>query len=368
MTVDRTPGRRLRIGYVSPDFREHSVRYFIEPIIADHDRSQVQVICYATGVHRDGTTDRLVKLADEWHDAAGLTDDQFADLIRLHRTDILVDLAGHTAENSLLVFARRPAPVQVTYLGYPTTTGMASIDYRLTDAVADPPGSDEFYTEELLRLPKAFFVYHADEKMPYEAALPADRNGFVTFGSFNNFGKIHPVLLDAWSEILAAVPNSRLVMKSKSLSNPSTQQTVRSAFSNRGISMDRVDMRSWVPLNEHHEMLSGLDLMLDSYPYNGHTTSCQSIWMGVPVLSWAGKTFRSRVGLSMMTQLDLLDFVTTSREQYVQKAIALAMDLRRLRDVRPGLRQRMAGSPLYDAPAFCRALEGVYREMFSKHG
>jgi protein O-GlcNAc transferase len=364
LSIDKEPDRPLRIGYVSPDFREHSVRYFIEPVLAGHDRSQVRVFCYATGVRRDETTARVAALADEWHSATGLTDDQFADLIRSHQIDILVDLAGHTAEHSLLVFARRPAPVQVTYLGYPTTTGMDSIDYRLTDTVADPPGAEVFYTEKLSRLPNAFFVYMGDSNLRFDPVLPADRNGFVTFGSFNSFAKINPDLLDSWAQILAAVPNSRLLMKSKPLENPSTRQWVHQAFARRGVLSDRVQMQTWVRLDEHYALLRSVDLMLDSYPYNGHTTSCQSIWMGVPVMTRAGDTFRSRVGLSMMTQLDLPEFVATSREQYVKRAIEFGSDLPRLRELRPTLRQRMSESSLCDAKTFCRQLESVYREMW----
>ncbi len=362
---DARPDRRLRVGYVSPDFREHSIRYFIEPILAHHDRSTVQVICYSTGGRSDEVTRRLSGLSDEWHQVTGLNDEQFADLVRSHAIDILVDLAGHTAENRLLAFARKPAPVQVTYLGYPATTGMASMDYRLTDAHTEPTNSDLFYTEKLVRLPNAFFVYGDDRLKPYSRALPADTKGFFTFGSFNNYTKITPALLDNWAEILAAVPGSRLLMKSKPLENPSTLRTVREAFDRRGVRSDRLDLRTWVTLEQHFALLRSVDLMLDSYPYNGHTTSCQSIWAGAAVVTLCGDTFRSRVGATILRELGLADLITTTREQYVRRAVELATELTRLRELRPVLRDRMAASSLCDAARFCRDLELAYRDMWS---
>jgi protein O-GlcNAc transferase len=363
--TDGRPDRRLRVGYVSPDFREHSVRHFIEPVLATHDRSAVEVSCYAAGPRRDEVTARLSKLADAWHDVGGRTAADTADLIRGHGIDVLVDLAGHTFDNRLLTFARRPAPVQVTWLGYPATTGLRAIGYRLTDAVADPPGADAFYTERLVRLPDAFFVYADDSTKPYDATLPADRNGHVTFGAFNSYSKVTPATLAAWAVTLAAVPNSRLLMKAKPLGNPSTRAAIVAAFAAAGVTEDRLDLRPWVPLAEHIDLLGSVDLMLDTFPYNGHATTLQAMWMGAPTLTRHGAEFRGRVGLSIMTQLGLPEFAIDSAERYLLRAVELATDLTRLRELRPTWRDRLRESPLCDVGRFTRGLEAAYRGMWA---
>jgi predicted O-linked N-acetylglucosamine transferase (SPINDLY family) len=358
--------RKIRIGYVSPDFREHSIRYFMQPILANHDRSQFEITCYAAGKRRDGVTTLLSQMVDAWHFVADLTHAQLAQLIHSHGIDILVDLAGHTADNRLLTFAHQPAPVQVTYLGYPTTTGLSTIDFRLTDSICDPPGADEFYTEALVRLPVAFFAYGDDLAAPLDLNLPADRNGYFTFGSFNSFTKINDETLDSWATILKGVPNSRLLMKARPLENPSTRRHVIESFAQRGIPVDRLDLRAWVTLPEHTALLgSAIDLMLDTYPYNGHTTSCQALWRGVPVVTRSGNTFRSRVGECILNNLGLPELVAHSKEQYEQIAIRTALDLAKLRELRATLGQRMRSSPLANSPAFTRALEDCYRKMLT---
>jgi len=365
---DCSPDRRLRIGYVSPDFREHSVRYFIEPVVTHHDRSQFEVHCFAAGQRRDEVTDRLAKLVDHWHPIADLSDRQLAEKIRGLQIDILIDLAGHTSENRLPAFAHRPAPVQVTYLGYPTTTGMTAIDCRLTDWICDPPGAEAFYTEKLIRLPDAFFVYNDDAAKPFDPVLPADRNGCFTFGSFNSFTKFNDATLESWANILRQVPGSRLLIKAKPIDNPSTKARLLKFFADQGISSDRLDLRSWVSLAEHTALLgSGIDLMLDTFPYNGHTTSCQSIWMGVPMVTRAGESFRSRVGKVIHENLGLADLVAQTSEQYEQIAVSLATDLTQLRELRPGLRDRLTKSALCNAADFTRNLEGAYHKMWRSY-
>ena len=356
--------RRLRIGYVSPDFREHSVRYFIEPVLAAHDRSAVEVVCYAVGNRRDEATARLAKSADAFHDVAGRDAAQTAELIRSHAVDVLVDLAGHTADNRLLTFARSPAPVQVTWLGYPATTGLRAIGYRLSDAVADPAGAESQYVERLVRLPDAFFVYADDPAKPYDATLPADRNGHVTFGAFNSFTKVTAESLATWGRIVAAVPGSRLLMKARPLDNPSTRAAVVAAFAAAGVAAERLDLRAWTSLADHVRLLGTVDLMLDTFPYNGHTTTCQSLWMGAAVLTRYGDSFRSRVGLTTMTALGLPEFAVGSAAEFERRAVQLAADLTTLRDLRPTWRERMAASPLCDAARFTRGLEAAYRQMW----
>jgi protein O-GlcNAc transferase len=363
--TDLQLNRRMRIGYLSPDFREHSIRYFMEPIFIAHDRSRFEVFAYATGRRRDDVSDRLKSEVDQWHSVSELTDGQLADLIRSHRIDILVDLAGHTAENRLLVFARRPAPVQVTYLGYPTTTGMSTVDYRLTDSIADPTGADAFYTEKLVRLPHAFFVYSDDSTKPLEPSLPADRSGIFTFGSFNSFTKINDETLDAWAGILRDTPNSQLLIKARPVENPSTRKKLLAFFAQRGIGAERLDFRPWLTMPEHIALLgTGIDLMLDTFPYNGHTTTCQAIWMGVPVVTRSGDTFRSRVGHTIMQHLDLADLVADHWQDYHRIALEMAANRQRLRTLRQSLRQRMQASTLCDAAAFTRSLEEAYSSMW----
>ena len=361
----RDPNRRLKIAYISPDFREHSIRYFIEPILANHDRSRFEVLCFAAGRRRDEVTERLAKLVDGWHSIAELNDRQLAEKIRAMEVDILIDLAGHTADHRLLALARRAAPVQVTYLGYPTTTGLDTVDYRLTDAIADPPENDRFYSEKLVRLPHAFFVYNDDPSKPYDPGLPVDRTGVFTFGSFNNFSKFNDETLDSWAAILRGVPNSRLLIKAKPVENPSTQEKLLTFFADRGITQDRLDLRVWVPMDQHIALLgSGIDLMLDTFPYNGHTTTCQALWMGVPTVTRASDNFRSRVGASIFHHLDLPELVAHSKQEYEQTAMSLAADLNRLREIRPTLRQRFMQSHLFDARGFTKDLEITFEQMW----
>jgi protein O-GlcNAc transferase len=359
-----TTDRKLKIGYISPDFREHSVRYFFEPILFMHDKSKFEIHCYAAGRRRDGVTDILRPAADGWHLVAPLTDAQMADLIRSHQIDILVDLAGHTSDNRLVAMAYKPAPIQVTYLGYPTTSGMRQMDYRFSDTICDLPEANKYYTEKLARMPHAFFVYADDPKKPYPTEQPVDKNGFFKFGSFNGFTKIHPALLDTWARIMAAVPNSRLLLKAKPLENPSTKAAVIRAFAARGIGVDRLDLRSWVELKDHIALLSTVDLMLDTHPYSGHTTTCQSLWQGTPVLTWYGQPFRSRVGLTIMHHMGLPQFAVATEEEYVRRAIELATNPQELRELRPTLRQRLMESQLCNARLFTMNLEAGYTEMW----
>jgi predicted O-linked N-acetylglucosamine transferase (SPINDLY family) len=314
--------------------------------------------------HPDSATERMKGLVENWRSVPGLSAVDLADLIRSEKIDILIDLNGHSGEHRLPTFARSPAPVQVSYLGYPATTAVSAIQYRLTDSIIDPPGTESYCTEKLYRLPKAFFTFICDPGIPYDPVLPADRNGFVTFGSFNAYSKIGPEMLDTWAQILRATPNSRLLLKAKPMDNPSTREFTLRFFADRGITADRLIVRPWVHQSEHYRLLSSVDLAFDPFPYHGHTTTCQQIWMGVPMITRAGNSFRSRVGVTIAHHLDLMDFVADSNQQYAEKAIAFASDLNRLRELRPILRDRMQHSPLCDAIGFTRSLEDAYRQMW----
>ena len=363
---DRDPHRRLRIGYISPDFRRHSVAYFLEPLLASHDRDQVEIFCYADEIKRDVTTARLQSLANHWRAISGWSDERVAQLIRADAIDILVDLAGHLAHSRLLAFARKPAPIQATYLGYPDTTGLSAIEYRLTDALADPPGQgDAFYTEKLIRLPRCAWCYRPDDASPPAERDPAD--GRITFGSFNAAMKINAPLIAVWARILRAVPGSRMIIKDGQGTPSPAHPRLRREFERHGISADRVELLSFVPdVSEHLRLYRRVDVALDTFPYHGTTTTCEAMWMGVPVVTLAGDRHVSRVGVSLMDQVGLADLVARSGEEYLRLAASLAADVARRAQLRQDLRQRMQRSPLMDGPRFARDVDAAYRQMW--HG
>ncbi|OQY57568.1 MAG: hypothetical protein B6245_16365 [Desulfobacteraceae bacterium 4572_88] len=365
---ERDPERRLRVGYVSPDFRTHSCAYFLEPLFRMHDKSQVEIFCYGQVMRPDRVTQQLVKLADHWHSTIGKTDEAVAEQIRADGIDILVDLAGHTENNRLLVFAQKPAPVQVTWLGYPDTTGLSAMDYRLTDADADPEGiADAYASETLVRLPNGFLCYAPIDKTPNISGTPSQKAGHVTFGSFNNMCKVNPSVVAAWSEILRQVPGSKLLLKSRQASDESTKQLYLKLFADKGISADRIVMMPRVASRTGHlEMYHQVDIGLDPFPYNGTTTSFEAMWMGVPFVTLCGDRHVGRVGASILRRVGLEELVTESEADYIAKAVELAGNNGKLSDLRASLRQRMQDSPLCDAKGFAGSVENAYREMWRK--
>ncbi|NIU07003.1 MAG: tetratricopeptide repeat protein [Gammaproteobacteria bacterium] len=365
---DRDPARPLRVGYVSPDFRRHSVGYFIEPLLAAHDRREVDVVCYAEVAKPDERTACLQALADDWRSTVGMSDAKVAERIREDRIDILVDLAGHTRGNRLLAFAEKPAPVQVTWLGFGGTTGMTAIDHLLTDSILAPEDeAGHGFTETLVRLPRGFLCYAPDADAPEPNDLPAASNGFVTFGSLNLLAKLRPGVLDIWTRILREVPGSRLLLKSRELRTRHLGAGFLNQFDVRGIEPDRIDLMGHIPSREDHlAAYSRADIALDPFPYNGGTTTCESLWMGVPVLTLKGDRFAGRMGASILSSVGLPELVAESEEEYVEKAVGLAGDLDRLSALRRDLRRRMSASPLCDAPAFARKVEAAYREMWRR--
>lgn len=361
--------RRLRIGYVSPDLRTHSIAFFIEPLLATHDHDNYEIFCYANSTHPDAVTKRLQALADHWRDIARLSDEEAARIIRADGIDILVDLAGHTAGNRLLIFARKPAPIQVAYLGYPNTRGLTEIDYWLSDTYADPAGTTEHYfVEEVVRLPRGFNCYRPPPDSPEVGPLPALRAGNITFGSFNNVTKISKPIIACWAKILMGVPGARLLLKARALSDEQTRDRLRQAFAAHGIAPQHIDMIGRVGSSaEHLALYNRVDIGLDTFPYNGHTTTCEALWMGVPVVTLAGQTHAGRVGVSLLSHLGLPELVAESPEAYAAIAVALANDLEHLRTLRQGLRTQLQRSPLMDAVSFTRTLEAAYREMWTKY-
>lgn len=360
--------RRLRIGYVSPDFRVHSVSFFCPSLFEWHDRSEVEVFCYSNVSQPDEMTHRIKRLADVWRNVYGLADAAFADLIREDRIDILVDLAGHTSGNRLRAFALKPAPIQVTWLGYPGTSGLSAIDYRITDAIADPEGqADSVHVEQLVRLSHGFLCYTPPADAPEVALSPVERNGYVTFGSFNRSAKISPKIANTWGEILRRVPHSRLVIKQMNFREQGSLEIFISFLRNAGISLERIITLPYMAsVAEHLGMYNSIDISLDTFPYNGTTTTCESLWMGVPVVTLLGDRHASRVGASILAGLGMNEFVADSESNYVDAAVMLANDRERLRDLRYSLRRRIQASPLVDAKLFSRQMEEAYRRMWHK--
>ncbi len=360
------PDRRLRVGYVSPDLREHSVAYFFEPLLVNHAADSIETFCYAEVAQPDTVTQRLQPLSEHWLTTCGMSDIALSERIRADRIDILVDLAGHSSNNRLLTFSTRAAPVQVTYLGYPNTTGLKAVDYRLTDGWADPPGQTEkFHTEKLVRLPQGFLCYRPPADSPPVASLPATTRGHIAFGSFNNLQKMTPEVVALWAELLHAVPDSRLVLKNYSLGDPALRARQFQLFAECGIPADRLDLRGRNDtLAEHLASYGDIDVALDSFPYNGTTTTCEAMFMGVPVVTLAGDRHAARVSASLLTQVGLSNLIAETPNAYLRIATELAADLEILAQLRAELRQRMTASPLFDGKRFARDVEHAYRDMW----
>jgi predicted O-linked N-acetylglucosamine transferase (SPINDLY family) len=358
------PGRRLRIGYVSPDFRDHAESFFTLPLLSAHDHHHFEIFCYADVRRPDGITARLRSFADCWRQIAGLTDLQVAQLVRQDRIDILVDLTMHMAGNRLLAFARKPAPLQVSWLAYQGTTGLSTIDYRLTDPHIDPPGlHDEDYSEESVHLPDCFWCYEPPAAAPPVSALPALENGSITFGCLNNFCKVNDSVLVLWAKVLRAVEHSRLVLLAP---EGSARRRPADLLEGEGVKRDRVIFVSRQPRPRYMELYHRIDIGLDTFPYTGQTTSLDAFWLGVPVVTLVGRTGVARAGLSLLANLGLPELAAVTPEQFVDIAAGLARDLPLLGELRATLRDRMQASPLRDAPRFARGVEAAYRKMWRR--
>lgn len=363
------PDRPLRVGYVSPDLREHSVAHFVAPVLREHDRAAFEVFCYAGVLRPDAVTASLKQYAAQWVSTVGMTDENLCERIIVDRIDILVDLAGHTAGNRLPVFARKPAPLQISWLGYPNTTGLRAIDYRLVDEITDPPAeADRFATERLRRLEHGFLCFEPPRFAPDPERPPCVANSSaITFGSFNNPAKLSAVTLDALIQILANVPRSRLLLKGKGFEDELTRGEFMARFEKHGGSPERVALLGKTEnLSDHLSVYEQVDVALDTFPYNGTTTTCEALWMGVPVVTVMGDRHAARVGASLLTLVGLTDLVATSVQRYVEIACVLATDVERLRTLRATLRGQMAASPLCDAKAFTRKIEAMYRDLWQR--
>ncbi len=365
----REPERKLRLAYLSPDFRAHSVAYFFEALLEKHDRSRFEVLLYSDTTRKDTVTSSMKAAADAWTETGGLTTDVFARRLVEDKVDILVNLGGHTSGNRLPVCALKPAPVQIEYLGYPETSGVPAMQYRLSDNHADPAGDAERWcTEELVHLPHCFHCYRPHGKAPDVAPAPHAQKGHFTFTSFNVLPKVTDEVIATWAKIMSQVPNSRFYLKCKQLRDERVQALVLAGFAAAGIAPERIEMQAFVPsVAEHLNKYAAVDLALDPFPYNGTTTTCEALWMGVPVLSIRGDNHRSRVGASLLHAVGIAeDFVAADVDDYVRRAVAFAKDPARLAALRPTLRQRMAASPLCDEVGFTRDLEATYRTLWRR--
>jgi len=367
----RAPERKLRVGYVTPDLAGHSVAHFLEPVLAHHDPARFETLLYteAIGTTSDALNDRIRGLAGQWQETSGLGDEALAERIRADGVDVLVDLGGHTRANRVLTFAFRPAPVQATWLGYCNTTGLPAMDYRLTDKWADPPGHEAIHTEKLVRIPHGFLCYRPPDHAPEVAPLPLHTAGHVSFGSFNILEKTNREVVALWARVLVAVPDSRLILKNRSWNREqegsASRERYREWFANHGVEPDRIEFVGWLPEKSAHlELYSRIDIGLDTFPYNGTTTTCEALWMGVPVMTLAGDRHSARVGTSLMTRVGLPECVGLDADDFVAKAAALAADPARLSQTRSNLRARMRASTLCDATAFTRELEETYRTLW----
>jgi predicted O-linked N-acetylglucosamine transferase (SPINDLY family) len=358
---DRSAHRRLRIGYISSDFRNHVVGFNLLPLFRHHDHTRFNITCYSSVIQPDQTTEIFRSLSDEWRHIVGFDAQEVARSIIDDKIDILIDLSLHMERNWLLVFARKPAPIQLTFAGYPGTTGLTAIDYRLTDPYLDPPGpNDAFYSEQSIRLPNCFWCYTPSGTEPPTNPLPATVPGHVTFGCLNTFGKVNDTTLQLWSGVLAAVPKSKLLL----LAPPGEPRT--NVLAKLKADPDRIEFLDRALRAKYLQYYHRIDISLDTFPYNGHTTSLDSWWMGVPVVTLCGQTAVSRAGFSHASNLALTDLVAHSPDQFVSIAAKLADDLPRLTELRSTLRTRMKASPLMNAAAFAHDIETAYRQMWRR--
>ncbi len=356
----------LRLGFVSHDLGRHPVGYFLIAVLENLNQSNLETICYSDRMVKDDLSLRLQAAATHWHDVVGITDERLAEQIRADRIDILFDLAGHTAGNRLLLFARKPAPIQVTWAGYVGTTGLRTMDYLLADCYEVPPGSERHYQEQVLRMPDDYVCYAPPGDAPAVARLPALERGHVTLGCFNNPAKVTRHAIEVWAKILRRLPGARLVLKYKGCNDRGNARRFGEMFSTHGIDPDRLELLGSSP---HAELLgeyNRIDLALDPFPYSGGLTTCEALWMGVPVITCPFETFASRHSLSHLSNVGVPELIAHDLNEYVELAVALASDLPRLATLRAGLRERMAASPLCDGKRFAANLSALLREVWQR--
>ncbi len=360
------PDRRLRIGYISPDFGSHAVMYFFESLLDGHNKKAVETYGYANVRVLSAATERIAQKFDHYRNILGVGDKEVVALIEEDQIDILVDLAGHSTDNRMTVMAYKPAPIQVTYLGYFDTTGLEAIDYTLTDSIADPPGSQKFYTEKLALLPDGFLCYRPVDYARPITSLPAKKNGYITFGVLCNNRKINPIIMELWAEILKANKDFRLLLMFRAGNDPDMRNYYLSKLERLGIPNQRVAICGGTHHAEYLKYYSEVDIVLDTFPFNGATTTCEALWMGVPVISLVGELHVSRVGLSILSRIGLEFFAASTPKEYIAKATALANNRQALENLRASMRERMNSSILRNAKKFAGGVEAAYRKMWHR--
>ncbi len=362
----RAPGERLRVGYVSADFISHSVAFFMGPLLAHHDKSRFEVWCYYNRGWGDSTTEHLKSLGHHWVECEDLSDEALAKRIAADGIDILIDLAGHTAGGRVRLFGLGAAPVQIAYLGYPTASGVQRMDYRITDGVIDPGDMPDIGTERPLCLPRSMFCYRPPEQ-PAIAMPPSQRKGHITFGSFNNLAKVSDHCMALWAQVLLAVPGSRLLLKAASVADPVNRGDIERYMFQHGVAPDRLDLRARLEIRTSHlEVYNEVDIALDTYPYNGATTTCEALWMGVPVLSLKGRTHTSRMGASILGAAGHPEWVATTDAEYVALAASLAGDSPELANWRRNARNELSRSQLLDEHGFSRDFEALLDQAWER--
>ncbi len=364
---DFTPGNRLKIGYVSPDFRIHAVSNFFEPILKAHDKSQFEIYCYATHdeSRSDATTGRLRQLSEHWHFSGRMNDFELAQLIHNDGIDILVDLAGHTGGSALKTFSYRPVPVQASYLGYFASTGLEAMDYWISDEMAHPIDTDEPSTEHIYRLPRCSLCYLPSDKAPPVSPCPSTTDQ-VTFCSVSDIAKLTPEVIETWSRILQALPESQLLLTTRALSEPKNRQLILDRFAKHVISDKQLRMHSTLSHKEWLENYAQVDIILDPFPRTGTTTTSEALWMGVPVITLAGSRYVARASATVLNAVGLDELITDSRESYIDKAVSLARDPEHRTKLRASQREMMQNSPLRDGKGLALAMEDAFRNMWKE--
>jgi protein O-GlcNAc transferase len=363
----RDPAKRLRVGFLSTDLWEHSCAYYLRPILQARDSAEVEFICYSAGGTPDWMTAELKAAADGWHDVVSLDHAALVNRLRADRLDILVELNGHTANGPLTALRNRAAPVQATYLGYPNTTGLPTIDYRIVDDLTDPaPRANQWCTEKLIRLDGCFLCYSPPPPPPNGAVSSSRRpNSPFTFGTFNSIRKLGPEVVKLWSRILQAVPGSRLLIKTRGIGTPAARRNFHTAFAAEGVEVSRVELVDGIPDKfEHLALYERVDIGLDTFPYNGTTTTCEAMWMGVPVIALEGNMHAGRVGVSLLHAVGLSELVARNQDEYLALAVNLAKDPARLSSLKQSMRSRMQRSSLCDAASFAPRFETALRNMW----
>lgn len=363
-----SPGRPLRIAYVSGDFRNHPVAFFMEGILRAHDPARVTVFAYHVAFTRDAMTATLQSLVPNWRDAAALSIDELAAQIATDEIDVLIDLAGHTGDNCQALFARRAAPVQMNYLGYPFSTGSSAIDFRLVDFDTDPPDSDGLASERLIRLPRSYYGYTPPTDAPAVAPLPALKRGYPTFGVCSNLAKVSGLALDRWAEMLRSVPRARLFWRASAFSDAKTRASVLTELARRKVPAARVELAAWAAHDQRWKAFAGIDIALDTFPYNQATNTCEALWMGVPTLTIPGETHQARMGASILRAAGLPGFVCADARSWIEQAAYWTSRTTDLAALRAGLRAQLARSALLDVAGLTSAIEDAVEKAWMLRG